>query len=273
MDKFYNETYLKLETAIQKLEIEADCPIKRIEAAIQLIIQSFADLKEFVLKYSFKNMEEEIHFFKYQKPVIVSKFIYYNAIYKIETRKPYGAKRIKKYLCKELKKLKRFFDNNNDFYKYYSSNNSFLDEKFFVCGKHDIRLWLDTFYFEADHRFSTSQDNKVAKIIVNDLIQVYLEDRLNNINMKKGSDYSLKWTASKTALTELIYALYSHGVFKGGNADIKLIAKTFEDALNIELGDLYHTFMELKVRKINRTKFLDSLYEALIKKMDEQDEK
>ncbi|SEM92029.1 RteC protein, partial [Chryseobacterium taichungense] len=31
---------------------------------------------------------------------------------------------------------------------------------------------LDTFYFEADHRFSTSHDYKVAKIIANDLIQV-----------------------------------------------------------------------------------------------------
>ncbi|WP_236636853.1 RteC domain-containing protein [Sinomicrobium soli] len=41
---------------------------------------------------------KKIHFFKYQKPVIVSKLIYYNAIYKIDTRKPYGAKRIKKYM-------------------------------------------------------------------------------------------------------------------------------------------------------------------------------
>ncbi len=73
MDKFYNEILHKLETAIQELEIETDCPIKRIEAVIELIIQSLADLKEFVLKHDFKNMEEEIHFFKYQKPVIVSK--------------------------------------------------------------------------------------------------------------------------------------------------------------------------------------------------------
>ncbi|CAA7193955.1 RteC domain-containing protein [Chryseobacterium potabilaquae] len=273
MEKFYQETLHKLETAIDELEIEADNSMQRIEAVMQLVIQSLADLKEFVLKNDFKNMEEEIHFFKHQKPVIVSKLIYYNAIYKIETRRPYGNKRIRKHFTKELKKLKRFFDSNIDFYKYYRSNNSFVDEKFFVRGKHDIRLWLDTFYFEADHRFSTSHDYKVAKIIANDLIQVYLEDRLNNINEKKGSDNSLKWTASKTALTELIYALYAHGVFNSGNTDIKLIAKAFEDAFNIELGDFYHTFMELKARKINRTKFLDNLCEALIKKMDEQDEK
>jgi RteC protein. len=273
MDKFYNETYLKLETAIQELEIETDCSLQRIEAAIQLILQSLLDLKEFVLKSDFKNVEEEINFFKYQKPAIVSKLIYYNSIYKIETRRPYGNKHTKKYFTKELKKLKRFFENNLDFYKYYRSQNSFVDEKFFVRGKHDIRLWLDTFYFEADHRFSTSHDYKVAKIIANDLIQVYLEDKLNNINVKKVSDNSLKWTASKTALIELIYGLYSQGVFSNGNADIKVIAKTFEGTFNIDLGDFYHTFLELKSRKINKTKFLDSVRDTLIRKMDEKDEK
>ena len=55
-------------------------------------------------------------------------------------------------------------------------------------------------------------------------------------------------------------------------ADIIAIAKTFENTLNISLGDFYHTFMELKSRKINRTKFLDNLKESLLKKMDEEDE-
>ena len=273
MNEFYNKILSQLEDEIDEIEIEADCSIQHIEVVIKLIVISLAKMKEYVLANGFKSIDEEINFFKNQKPVMVSKLIYYNAIYKIETRKPYGTKRIRKYFTKELKKLKRFFENNLDFYKYYRSNNSFVDEKFFVRGKHDIRLWLDTFYFEADHRFSTSHDYKVAKIIANDLIQVYLEDRLNNINVKKVSDNSLIWTASKTALTELIYALYSHGAFNNGNTEIKLIAKTFEDAFNIELGDFYHTFMELKARKINRTKFLDRLCEALIKKMDEQDEK
>ena len=173
MDKFYNETLAKLENEIKEFEIEADCSIERIEAVIQLIIKCLFDVKKYILKRGFKNVDEEIRFFKYQKPIIVSKLIYYNAIYKIETRRPYGNKRTKKYFVKELKKLKRFFENNLDFYKYYRSNNSFFDEQFFVRGKHDIRLWLDTFYFEADHRFSTSHDYKVAKIIANDLIQVY----------------------------------------------------------------------------------------------------
>ncbi|RKF36844.1 tetracycline regulation of excision, RteC [Sphingobacterium siyangense] len=273
MNIYYSKTLQELDAAINEIEIEVDHSIQRLETIIDLILKCLNKVKDYVLKRGFKNFDEEVRFFKYQKPAIVSKLVYYNAIYKIETRKPYGLKRIRKFYTKELKKLKRFFDNNLDFYKYYRSNNSFFDEKFFVRGEHDIRLWLDTFYFEADHQFSTSHDYKVAKIIANDLIQVYLEGKLNYINHKKSLNASLNWTTSKTALTELIYALYSHGVFNNGNTDIKLIAKAFEGAFNIELGDFYHTFTELKARKINRTKFLDSLCEALNKKMEEQDDK
>lgn len=274
MNRFYNDILQKLEARIQELEVEIDSPIQRIETIINLIITSLSKLKQCVLEKDFKNIEEEIKFFKYQKPAIVSKLIYYNAIYKIETKKPYGnGKALKKYFNNELAKLKRYFDNNLEFYKYHRTNNSFIDEKLFVRGKHDIKLSLETFYFEADHRFSTSHDYKVAKIIANDLIQVYLEDQLTNSHPKNETEtVALTWTGSKTSLTELIYALFSQGVFDNGNADIKVIAKTFETAFNINLGDFYHTYLELKSRKMNRTKFLDSLRDALIKKMDEQED-
>ncbi|WP_254528225.1 MULTISPECIES: RteC domain-containing protein [unclassified Sphingobacterium] len=254
MDKFYNETYLKLETEIQELEIENDNPVQRTEAIIYRIVECLSEIKDYVLKRGFTNVDEEIRFFKYQKPVIVSKLIYYNAIYKIETRKPYGAKRIRKYLKKELKKLKRFFDNNIDFYKYYRSNNSFLDEKMFVRGKHDIKLWLDTYYFQSDQSFSTSHDYKVAKIMANDLIQVYLEDQLyctyKRLFIKRTAISGLNWTGSKAALTELIYSLYYQSVLDNGNTDIRLIAEYFENAFNIDLGNFYHTYLEIRNRKL-----------------------
>lgn len=266
-----------LEEKLSELVLEGDDPIILAETAIRIILDSLSKLKEFIIQRSFKNEEEEIHFFKYLKPQIVAKLIYYNTIYKIETRKPYGAKSTRKYLNKELKKLKRFFDHNLDFYKYYRSNNSFLDEKFFIRGNHDIKLWLDTYYLQSDQAFSTSHDYKVAKIIANDLIQVYLEDQLHNLNKhllpKHSSTISVNWTGSKTALIELIYALHYQNVFDNSNIDIRLIAKHFENTFNVNLGDFYHTYLELKNRKVNRTKFLDSLRDGLIKKMDGQDEK
>jgi hypothetical protein len=275
MNKYINETLHTLEKTINELEVEADYSIQRIEAVIHHILECLSELKGSVLKRGFKNTGEEIRFFKYQKPAIVAKLIYYNAIYKIETKKPYGAKPIRKYLNKELKKLKRFFDNNLNFYKYYRSNNSFRDEKMFLRGNHDIKLWLDTYYFQSDQSFSTSHDYKVAKIIANDLIQVYIEDQLYNKFQKDKSKapQRLKWTGSKVALIELIYSLHYQGMFDNGNNDIRVVAQYFESTFGIDLGNFYQTYLELRTRKMNRTKFLDALREELIRRMDEQDEK
>jgi len=158
MDDFFNGTISKIEAAIDTMEIERDYSLQRIEAAIYLILECLSDLKTYVQKNGFKAIDEEIHFFKRQKPLIVAKLIYYNAIYKIESKKPNGSKALRKHLNKELNNLKKFFDSNLDFYKYYRTNNNSLDEKLFVRGKHGIKLCLDTGYFQSDHTFSTSHD-------------------------------------------------------------------------------------------------------------------
>jgi len=82
----------------------------------------------------------------------------------------------------------------------------------------------------------------------------------------------LFWTGNKVDLIELIYALHATGVVNSGTADIKGIASIYEQMFNIELGDFYRTFLEIRSRKINNTKFIDSLKDALIKRMDESDE-
>lgn len=275
MNEFYNEIILKVNGAISDLENTYDYSLDDLELVIELIFQNLSKMKEHILKNGFKDKDSEVYFFKHQKPILVSKLIYFNAIYKIETKRPFGTKQVvKDYINKELEKLKRFYDNNLDLYKYYRTNSSHLDHKYFVRGKPEIKLGLDTFYFEVDHNISTSHDYKVAKIMATDLIQIYLESQLKIADKSylknKSSRLNLKWTGSKTDLIEMIYAFYHQGVFENGNADIKLIAQVFETTFNINLGDYYHTFMELKYRKTSRTKFIDNLRETLIKKMDEQ---
>lgn len=274
MDTYYRKKISDLEDQIKYLSYQEDDYLASYEKVIEYVLQKLNELKECVLDKGFTNQEHEIHFFKKIKPLFLSKLIYYNSIYKIEMKKPHGGSDIlKEYLSLELSKIKRYFDNNLDFYKYYRTNSKYLDDKYFVRGNHDIKLSLDTYYFEADQRFSTSHDYKIAKIIAYDLVQIYLEDQLHNTNqVDRLTPALLNWTGSKTALTELIYALYSRRVFDNGNTDIKHIAKYFEAVFNIDLGDFYHTYLELKNRKINPTKFIDSLREGLIQKIEEEDE-
>ena len=262
------------------IDLEIDDVLLKCEKSIEIIIQALQKLKTLVLKTGFKSVDEEIHFFKEVKPLFTSKRIYHNSIYRIETKKPSGSTRIlKKYYNSELEKLKRYFDDNLDFYKYYRTKSTYLDYKYFVRSSFDIKQSLDNFYYEADLNFTTSHDFKVAKILAHDLLQLYLEDKLktlerksDKLNTQRNPNAKLVWTGSKIALTELLYALQTEGVFNNGSADLKIIADFFEENLGIDLGQYRRSFLEIRARKENRTKFLDTLKNNLLKRMDDTDE-
>ena len=78
----------------------------------------------------------------------------------------------------ELNKLEGFFTENLEFYEYMRNNMTYLDEKYFVRGIIDIRLYANTFYFDTDPDFSTSYDYKVSKILANDRLNVYLNSEI-----------------------------------------------------------------------------------------------
>lgn len=280
MNPKINKLLSDLNEQLNFTDLEIDDQILRCESAISIIVYSIEKLKIIFEKEKLKSQDIEIDFFKNIKPKFTSKLIYYNAIFKIETKKPHGGERIlKKYLNNELEKLKRYFDSNLDFYRYYRTGSSYLDHKYFTRGKFDIKLALDSFYFEVDHSFSTSHDFKVAKIMAHDLIQVYLEDKLlimdnKQPNEKSQVNHKLKqnWTGSKVALIELLYALHTEGVFNNGTSDLKDVAEYFESIFNIDLGQYHRAFLEIRMRKSEQTKFLNSLKEKLVKRMENTDD-
>ena len=279
-----NQKIINLQTDLNEqlnfIDLEIDNEIKRCEKAIEITLKAKENLKNVVIKSQFKSQNEEIYFFKEIKPQFTSKIIYYNSILKIEMKKPNGGNRIlKKYYNNELIKLKSFFDNELEFYKYFRSGNNYLDYKYFLRGKFDVKLALSSYYFETDTNFSTSHDFKVAKILAHDLIQVYLEDKLlimENRDPKEKSQVNSKvkqnWTGSKVALIELLYALHTEGVFNNGASDLKDIAEYFEHIFEIDLGQYRRTFLEIKARKNDRTKFITTLNEKLLTRMNNSDE-
>lgn len=269
----------ELESRLLFLNMEHDKPLQRAEPAILEISGALKKLKSCILRTKFASDSEEIDFFKNHKPLVLSKLIYYNDLFRIETRKPSGGeKMIRKYYRSELHRLKEFFEENVDFYGYYRTNSTYLDHKYFLRAKLDFRLTPDAFVYESDSRFSTSHDYKVARIMANDLLEVYLNDELLKLSRRNTEQYTvatprtkLVWTDPKTALIEMIYALYYKGCFNNGSADIKEISSYFEAVFSIELGDVYRTWIEIKNRSA-RTKFLTHLEEILSRKIEEGDE-
>lgn len=280
MQNYFFKLLNGIDDQIQFINAEFEVNQKRAEESYIVSAKAYDQLQLFVLKYKFKNQTEEIKYFKTQKPKLLAKLIYFIKVYHIETKKPQGtAKSKKKYLLNELEKINRYFDNNIDFIRYYRSGDNYLDHKYFTRNKIDFRLSQESFSIELDRKQSTSFDFKIAKIIANDLLQVYLHDELKYLELHDNRDkpqvvpkIKHSWTESKTALIELIYALHTQGALDNGKLDIKEIAGYFEHIFNIDLGDYYRTYLEIRIRKTGRTKYIDSLRELLIKRMDDRDE-
>lgn len=276
----YNLLLNNLNEQLNFIDLEIDDQIKKCEQAITVILKSINELKKAANKTNFKSKSEEIQFFKEVKPLFTSKLIYFNLVYRIEMKKPNGGNKIlKKYYNNELLKLKAFFDNELEFYQYFRSGSTYLDYKYFLRGEFDIKLALDSYYFESDMSFATSHDFKVATILANDLIELYLENQLlmleNNENSEKSQrkpNVKLTWTGSKVALIELIYALHTEGIFNNGAADLKDIAEYFEHTFEIDLGQYRRVFLEIRARKSDRTKFLTTLNDSLQKRMENSDD-
>ena len=280
MNPKYNILLNDLNEQLNFIDLEIDDQIKKCEQAITIILKSINELKKLIAKNNFKSKSEEILFFKEIKPLFTSKFIYFNRVYKIEMKKPNGGNRIlKKYYNNELLKLKAFFDNELEFYQYFRSGSTYLDYKYFLRGEFDIKLALDSYYFESDMSFATSHDFKVATILANDLIELYIENQLIMLENKENTEKSqrkpnvkMTWTGSKVALVELMYALHTEGVFNNGAADLKEIAEYFEHIFDIDLGQYRRAFLEIRARKSDKTKFLTTLNEGLLKRMENSDD-
>ena len=280
MNAKYNQLLNELIEQLNFINLEIDDTMVRCEKGIEIISKSVKKLKAQFIKDNFTTEAQEIEFFKNIKPKFTSKLIYYNIVYKIEARMPYGGERVvKKYLNSELEKIKNYFYNNHEFNKYHRTGSVYLDNKYYVRGEIDIKLAVDSFFFEVDQSFATSHDFKIAKILAHDLVQVYLEDKLRSIDYKVNKEKSqlnhnskLTWTSSKVALIELIYALQTEGVFNNGVSDIKDIVEHFEKNLNIDLGQYRRTFLEIKARKNDRPRFIQALKDTLEKRMNNSDE-
>ena len=279
MKNFADEILAKIDAEIESIGFNNDITMNDALHMIEYIIPLYDQLRKFIVDYNFLSIEDEIYFFKELKPNILGRYLYFNKVYKIESQCPNGSNEvIKEYLNNELGGLTYFFHRNLDFYQYYRSKSTIYDAYYFVRGKADLRLCTDSAQFDKDPNFSTGYDYKVAKIIANEMLRIYLNKRLvklesnNQIedNLQRCLKYPFRFTGKKVFLIELGYSLASSGDINNGNVEIKEIMNFLSTIFHIDLGDYYASYIAMKERK-DRTAYLHHLIESLVKRMNEDD--
>ena len=138
---------------------------------------------------------------------------------------------------------------------------------------------MDRSHHFKDPEFTTSHDYLVSKIIAHDLLIVFFSNELKILKNKKLNAVvieevkpavlkDLNWTGTKTDLVELIFALKESGVLRNGRAELKKIKNVIELLFEIELGNIYKIFEQIKAREKDQTKFIDSLKIGLINRIE-----
>jgi hypothetical protein len=271
--KLHDELLSKLNRLEEDVHSEKFISHRRIEVIIKtinMILQKLSD-------HTFETEKDEIHFFKFVLPPVISLIIYYAGKTEWESVQRLGTLRTQHdFIEQQLKKINDFFRDNDEFFKYYRSNKTNLDRYYFLPKKQLIQEDTDVLSSLMDPSFCTIYCLKIAVF----LGYVRLEkDLLDSLNRKEeNSIYSstqveeiqeinhrnrLVWTFPKIALIELIYALKSAGTFNQGKADLKRIVRYFEKVFSIDLGNYSRSYQEIATRKSGFAIFLDLLKEKM----------
>lgn len=279
MKNTINKIVSELNNTIRSGELELFDILQNVPATILTMENAFEELKAVVSVYEFPAQEDEMLFFKETKPKLFSKLIYLRKIYYLELKRPISNyATIKTYFEKEHEHINTFCNKNAEFIQYYRSGQTCFDEYYFLRGRHEIELNLESFYFERDPKFSTNCDFKVAKLLAYDMLAAYLNCELGKLKYQEENGYhageelpSAKWTDKKTALGEMIYGIHEEKSVNAGAIEIKALATIFGRIFKVDLSDIYHIFLEIRSRKTNRAEYLSRLVKALNRRMDEAD--
>lgn len=274
--KAYIETLLEeVDRSIHRIANETSNELQKAERSSSTVNYNLLLLKEFMRDYKFLDVEEEVLFFKYYKPLFLKELIFYSELAYLESRKPNGEKeKIKQYYHHAIDRMQEFFARNHQLYIYHQLERDDQDEMLFLRDSKPVTLIPD-YSFDFDPTFSTANSSKLAKIMAFQELIEYIRSRIQAMDLgvsstkREGKKHS--WTDSKSALIELAYALHSRGAVNHGKSDVKMIIQMMESLFNIQVGNFYRTFQSMRIRKKNRTIFLDSLKESLVKRMDETD--
>lgn len=237
------------------------------------------EMHQWLKTHDFGEEKKEIEFFKEIKPRIFSILIFHKERIRLVSNVPTGKCLSLKFYEDELLKISHNHIADSKFYSYYKGLSNNFDVLYFTRKTKKCILETDSSLIGFDKRVSTCYDYKIATILANEELILYIENKIKKIKYKNKAknkavkrifdiQSNLKWTGSKTELIELVYALHFANVINNGNSEIKDAARVLGKCFNMDITDnLYRTFKDIKNRKSSNSKFIQSLGDSFQKKL------
>jgi len=276
--EYCNQIVVNLERKIYSINSQSKSIFEEIEAGVYCCKTSLNLLRDQLLSKKYLSKEEECLFFKKIKPIAIGYIIYFLSLADFETKRPQNSKeKVIRHIKDYIDHYQSYYLEHRSFYHYLERKRTDRDLEYFLRSKGPVQFHPDALPYCMDANFSTSHDYIVAKIFAHKLLIKRLIKELDTLENPQSLPIptftsELQWTGNKVDLIELIYALHETGTINNGNTDIKVLAKVFQEILNIDLGEYYRTFIEIRSRKLAPTKFIDQMKSCLYRRMSQADE-
>jgi hypothetical protein len=270
----------------EELAIYADLgtlPVRKVTGAIHSIQNAFAKLRKYIAETPFKTPDEEIHFFKYDKPRFTAEHFYAMEIFSIETARPLNdMSLLKAFYEQELKYVQRFLDNNKFLYAYYQFDLKDLDHSLFIRGAKPVDIPVPD-VIGLDPLFTTCCDNLWGKFMAFERLETWLLDELRALDKSDAGPQapassksilppgSLKWTGETINLVEIAYGIWLTGQINNGNVSITEIMEFLEVVFRVRVGKPHRRWQSIASRKrLAHTRFLDEMKAGIEKRVEEE---
>jgi len=230
-------------------------------------------INDWLRYYNFSTEEEEILFFKFIKPRLCSKIIYFKMLQDMYLQLPKSRKSVYKFYAKMLEKNSEIPNNLKSFSRYIRNESTHRDQEYFLRKNNVTGINNQYYFFFFDERITSKMEFSLATLLAKEQIIIYLENKLQEMEEQIVPiipNSKLKWTGTNLDMIELIYALHHNKVVNDGKKEVKEIAKALGKIFDIDVEEnLYRYYIDLKRRKKDKARFLFSMTETLIRHLEE----
>jgi len=279
MNTLYQSLLEALKTEIHQNTFLVN-PRERFNAAMRIIDEAMVNLNTMLSNQQLSE-EEEISVFKKIKPEIESYKIEEGLRYNIHKNLPIATidARIS-YYQDEIRAVQIMNRRNSFYYHYYKEGFTELDRLYFLRGTQSPHVVIPEIP-EIDPDYLTPVGYLFAKFMAGERIQYALLQSINRLNgslsegrsLSDGEVPEMNWTGDVINLVELAYGILLTGQLNNGNAKLDHLVLWLEKNLNVKIGKIRNRFAEVARRKrLSKTRFLDEMITAVLKKMDEANE-
>jgi hypothetical protein len=239
-----------------------------------LIATTIDQIKEKLKTCTFKNIADEVYFFKFVLPPTLALYIYYTDKMEWDRIIRQGSPE-----CRY-----KFVD------RIYSQAETFRKEYSVFCDYHrDGKTDLDHLYFLRDSPINRETKYQLRRIIdpsspplhcellarliayskMEHEVSISIMESEGALPPVKTGKLKLRWTGKQIDLIELVYGLKETGSLNNGKATLKDIFDFFAEAFEVDLGNTSRLFQDIMTRKAGFTIYLDLMKEKLIQRIED----